>query len=210
MALAGVAAGIAALAATSLGAGTAFAAAGPPVDSGHGIAATITNPAAATVTLGASTLAIDATVNTDVTHEAPTSFGSTGDGAQGQIATGGISIQVVSNNGTGYAVQADGPAAGFTNPSNPAMPNNDFHLSSVQALDGNGHPLINTTDLSSPATVLSSTTVSGSVWPDTNPTDPHRVAKTDEALVAAYIQPNVLIGGQTYTGTVEMFYVPNL
>lgn len=212
-------AAIAAASAAVIGGGAALSApaafAGTPIDSGHGIAVTITNPAAATVTLGASTLAMDATVNNAETAEAPTNLGSYNDpgtGGSGRSGNGGITVQVTSNNGAGYVLDAEIPAGHeFTDGTDPAMPNNDFHVSSIATITPGGVSL-NTADLSAPVQVLANSGPSGTVWDTThNPlnTATGYVAGADENRVAAYVQPNVLVGGKSYTGLVEFFYIPN-
>lgn len=178
-----------------------------PIDTGAGVQVTITNPAAATVTLDTTTLALDATVNTSATAEAP-AITVPGDPNGGQTANGGIRVQVVSNNGDGYSVLAEGPAGGFTSPGQTAMPNADFHVSSIASIDGNGHAVLSTNDLSAPDTILANSGPSGSVW-DTNSSNASgRVAGTDETRIAAFINPNVLVGGKVYSGQFELFYVP--
>lgn len=192
--------GIAALGIVALTSTSSWAAG--PIDTGSGIAVTISNPAAATVTLGATSLAVDATVNTDATHEAPSNLSTSA-----QIGQGGISVQVQSNNGHGYSVQLDGPAGGFTSPGLTAMPNADFHVTSL-TVDTNGNPVPHTSDLSSPVTILSNNGPSGSVWDaNTNPL-PGAASGTDETRVAGYVQPNVLVGGASYSGSIEAFYIP--
>jgi hypothetical protein len=182
-----------------------------PVDTGQGLQVTITNPAAATITLSASTLALDATTNVDSAHEAPTEItpNNFGGGAEGQ---GGIYVRVVSNNADGYAVQLDGPAGGFTSSGQTPMPNADFHVDTA-SIDTNGHVVIASNTLDNPVTIISNTGVSGTVWDTNAPTnDPTRLANPnmDEGRFAAYINPNVLVGGKVYSGQVEAFYVPNL
>lgn len=195
----------------------AYADSNPGTNAGTPITVTISNPAAATVTIGASTLTISATANDSEATAAPEFTGFAPDGQQ----QGGITVDVQDNSINGYSL--DATSTDLTSGSNtqPAYDLNEVNTSAV-----NGDPItqqFTTSHLGEPGLlndpmypVILSNTGPTSVAPNWTDWQPQSYnvnssgpAGTDETEIAFFVQPDTLLGTATgYTATVSFVLVP--
>lgn len=210
--------------ATALGlvaiASPAFAASPPSggVAAPGQIQVSIANPAQATVTVGATNLALNAQTNDSESTSAPVIGGE--NSSTGQDG-GGITVDVVSNNQDGYVL--DTTSSDLVSGSDTKSA---YDLNVVNTTAGHlSGPALATAHLGAAAATLSDpayptilsnsgSSTNGPVWTDYDLTNlnssSHAPAGTDETEVAFFVQPNTLLGTTSgYSATVSFYYVPN-
>lgn len=175
------------------------------------IAVQVTDPVTLTMSLDSHTLALNAKVNVDDSHMAPSNPSHP---VAGNPTTGGIGIVTTSDNSTGYVVQVAAPAGGFADSdgkSADAMPDNILHLQYLNI----GGPASNQvtpveSTLDNPVNVITQPGLSGAGQvSDDQDSGNASPAGQDSKHVGFWINPDSLLGGHSYSGSLTVTLIPN-